>query len=124
MACILYVSFSQSANADPLKLHILMVDIKVNLTCNCCLAVAAWNNYRHTGILNNGGVRAVRTTFAGFILLAISNALLILSMGTEPHVRDTYNNPVATTGPAGVQSTRTLGAGAAPLEGGHGQTVV
>ena len=45
-------------------------------------------------------------------------------MGTEPHVRETYHNPVATTGPAGVQSTRTLGGGTAPLEGGQGQTVV
>ena len=88
---------------------------------------ADWNNDRRdpafTGLY---GAKATRTVFAGFILLAFSNALLILSLGTEPSVPHTTNAP-GTTGPAGVQSTRTLGASTAPLSsqtGGQTQTVV
>ena len=69
------------------------------------------------------GIKAVRTVFAGFILLAASNALLILSMGTEP-AQATAAPIAAGPGAAGVQSTRPLGATSSPLEGGHGQTVV
>ncbi|DBB12333.1 TPA: hypothetical protein ACH3X3_006422 [Trebouxia sp. C0006] len=82
-----------------------------------------WNNNRRNGAYGAYGVKAVRTTFAGFILLAASNVLLILTLGTEP--AHTSSAPV-TTGPgaAGVQSTRSLGDASAPLEGGNGQTVV
>lgn len=82
----------------------------------CC---AAWNNNRRSvGVFSN--YKSVRTTFAGFVLLAIANSLLILSMGTEPHQnRDAqYGAPVA-TGPVGIQGTR-----ATNMEGGQGQTVV
>jgi len=86
-------------------------------------SAADWNNNRRNGAYGVYGIKAVRTTFAGFILLAASNALLILSLGTEP--AHTSSAPI-TTGPgaAGVQSTRTLGGASAPLEGGNGQTVV
>lgn len=84
---------------------------------------ADWNNNRRNGAYGAYGIRAVRTTFAGFILLAASNALLILTLGTEP--AHTSSAPVA-TGPsaAGMQNTRNLGGASAPLEGGNGQTVV
>lgn len=82
------------------------------------MSLAGWNDNRRSGVFTN--IKAVRTTFAGFILLAVSNSLLILSLGTEPHHnRDAqYGAPVA-TGQAGLQGTR-----ATPLEGGGGQTVV
>ena len=84
---------------------------------------ADWNNNRRSGAYAAYSTKAVRTTFAGFILLAASNALLILTMGTEPRmVETTHNNPVA-TGAGGVRSTRNLGA-ASSLEGGNGVTVV
>ena len=89
-------------------------------------AAADWNNNRrNTAVYGAYGIRAVRTVFAGFILLAISNALLILTIGTEPAVDDhsaRTSAPVASA-PTGVQSTRTLGASTAPLAG-QAQTVV
>jgi len=49
-------------------------------------SAADWNN-RRNGAYGVYGIKAVRTTFAGFILLAASNALLILSLGTEQPTR-------------------------------------
>ena len=100
-------------------------------TCSKQILIAAdWNVNRRSGAYGTAyGTKAVQTTFAGFILLAASNALLILSMGTEPShavtATSTNNNPVASEyAPAGgVHSTRNLGA-ASTVEGGNGQTVV
>jgi len=104
--------------------HSGLVALKAVNTALIMLYCQNWNNRRRdqVGSLNPFGAKAVRTTFAGFILLAIANALLILSMGTEPDHRDAqYSAPVATgPGADGVQSTRTLGGGTAP----QAQTVV
>ena len=74
------------------------------------------------------GVGAVRTTFAGFVLLAASNMLLILSLGTEPAERLDHNDHTGVTGTSGLQNTRTTTtttAAAAPaMEGGRVATVV
>ena len=82
---------------------------------------ADWNNNRRNPAYTAYGERAVRTVFAGFVLLAIANATMILALGTEPpsHAEAAYMKgreqravPVGTA------------AGAGSLAGGNGQTVV
>lgn len=103
--------------------HSGLVALKAVNTALIMLYAQNWNNNRRNGAYGAYGIKAVRTTFAGFILLAASNALLILTLGTEPAL--TSSAPTtAGPGAAGVQSTRTLGGASAPLEGGNGQTVV
>ena len=96
-----------------------------NIAGTVCAAADWNNNRRNTAVYGAYGIKAVRTVFAGFILLAISNALLILTVGTEPAVDDHSARTTApvTSGPMGVQSTRTLGASTALLAG-QAQTVV
>ncbi|KAL3136695.1 hypothetical protein ABBQ38_005930 [Trebouxia sp. C0009 RCD-2024] len=99
--------------------HSGLVALKAVNTALIMFYCQTWNNNRRSvGVFSN--YKSVRTTFAGFVLLAIANSLLILSMGTEPHQnRDAqYGAPVA-TGPVGIQGTR-----ATNMEGGQGQTVV
>ena len=135
MACCCFTSCQFVSS--PCKLPGCQAECQESCTSLIGNAVlAAWNSIRKNGTgnlnaigagaVNTLGTAAIRTTFAGFILLAISNALLILSMGTDPHHRDAQHSAPVATGPgaAGVQSTRNLAGGTTPLEGGRGQTVV
>ncbi|KAL0048190.1 hypothetical protein WJX82_009560 [Trebouxia sp. C0006] len=64
--------------------HSGLVALKAVNTALIMLYAQHWNNNRRNGAYGAYGVKAVRTTFAGFILLAASNVLLILTLGTEP----------------------------------------
>ena len=105
------------------------------------LCAAAYNQYRRfsTSADNSGlpGVtaRRVETALAGFILLSISNLLLLAVLGTAPTVtNNSYNNKevTSTRGPHMTQMQPATGAAypttaATPAQGGMvgaGQTVV
>lgn len=90
------------------------------------MCATAWNNNRRNPAYAAYGQRAVRTTFAGFVLLAIANATMILALGTEPpsHAELAYQKgresravPLSTAGAATAVNTGSLA-------GGNGQTVV
>ena len=59
----------------------------------------------------------MRTVFAGFVLLAFANAIMILALGTEPpsHAKAAY---------AKGREQRAAPAVTGSLAGGNGQTVV